>query len=103
MSENIISFPGGKENDESLNPAANAEGRISEAGSGQMGIPGLTADQEKALQVVMSGMSFVLVGIKPTDTGADFFTAIDGNADELRNAADHIAGVVDRLYTKRGL
>ena len=68
-----------------------------------MGIPGLSEDQEKAIQLVASGQSFVLVALSPTDTGADFFTAVDGQADDLRNAHGHLPGVIDRLFERRGI
>ena len=38
------------------------------------------------MQIAMDGMSFVVVGIKPTDSGADFFTAVHGDREDLRNA-----------------
>ena len=60
-------------------------------------------DQEKALQVIMSGMSFVCIGIRPTESGADFFTAVDGDAQELTDAAPHLDGVVDRALRRKGL
>lgn len=63
----------------------------------------LSEDQRKALQIVLSGMSFVIVGIKPTQSGADFFTGIHGDDAELRNAAPHLAGVIERAYTRKGL
>jgi hypothetical protein len=78
-------------------------GRFSPAGSGAVGIPGLTEDQEKAIQIILSGMSFVTVGLRPTGGGADFFNALDGQTDELRNAAPHLAGVVERALRKRGV
>ena len=101
--DNIIDFPGGAESPKKPTTTPPAQGRISPEGSGQLGIPGLTEDQEKAIQLIGSGQAFVLVAISPTDTGADFFTAIDGEADDLRNAGPHLPGVIDRLYSRRGL
>ena len=102
--DNIIDFPGsGKPPQKKPTSQAPARGRISPEGSGALGIPGLSEDQEKAIQLIGSGQPFVLVAISPTDTGADFFTAIDGEADDLRNAGPHLRGVIERLYTRRGL
>lgn len=95
--DKVIAFPGADAT------AAADEARISPAGTGQLGIPGLTADQEKAIQVVMSGMSFVLVGIRPTDSSADFFTALDGDSADLGQARPHLSGVIDRAFQRRGL
>ena len=104
MSDNIIQFPGpAPENnkpDEQAVPAANDSMKQAMAA---MGLPNLTADQEKAIQVVMSGMSFVCIGISPTDGGADFFTAVQGDEDHLRNAQPHLEGVIERAFDKRGI
>lgn len=67
------------------------------------GPDGLTDDQRKAVQLVLSGMAFVCIGIKPTDRGADFFTAVDGDPSDLRNALDHLGGVIERAYGRKGL
>ena len=63
---------------------------------------GLSAEQQKAFQVVLSGMSFVCVGIQPTQAGADFFTAVHGELADLRNASPHLAGVIDRAIARKG-
>ena len=63
----------------------------------------MSEDQQKALGLIMSGASFVLVALKPTEDGCDFFTALHGDAADLRNAQPHLAGVIDRLYARRGL
>jgi hypothetical protein len=67
------------------------------------GLEALTADQRKAIGIVLSGMPFVLVGVKPTQSGADFFTAIGGDATDLRNASAHLPGVIERARSKRGI
>ena len=63
----------------------------------------MTEDQRKAIQVILSGMTFVLIGIKPTDRGADFFTSIHGDATDLRNSQQHLDGVITRALSKRGI
>lgn len=100
--------PGGQASDSSdfisTNDSGPAfSGPVSEPGKGEVGLPGLTADQEKAIQVVMNGMDFVLVGIRPTETGADFFTAMNGDARALYNAMPHLAGVIERAYRRKGI
>lgn len=67
------------------------------------GPDGLTEDQRKAMQIVLSGMSFVVIGIKPSGGGADFFTAVQGDPAELRNAQDHLSGVIERAFSRKGL
>ncbi len=91
MSDKIIRFPG-------LAPAAPAPSATPEIGA-----DGLTEDQRKAVQLVLSGMSFVMIGIKATDRGADFFTAVHGEAADLRNAQPHLDGVIARAYSRKGL
>jgi hypothetical protein len=97
MSDKIIKFPG------SAGAKPSAEAAPSPASAPVRGPDGLTDDQRKAIQVVMSGMPFVLVGIKATDRGADFFTAIEGEPGDLRNAFDHLPGVIERAYGRKGL
>lgn len=96
MSDNIIKFPSSDGNEDQDQDAAGQQASLS-------GIPGLSADQEKAIQVIMSGMSFACVGIKPTDQGADFFTAVEGDASDLRNALPHLEGVIERACDRKGL
>ena len=99
--DKIIRFPGS-----SPGPAKGgkpAKGGVPGAGGAARGADGLTEDQRKAVQIVLSGMPFVLIGIQPTAGGADFFTALGGEAGDLRNAQDHLAGVIDRAFAKRGL
>ena len=95
MSDKIIQFPGkaGKTPTSEEAPAAPA-------------IPGmenLSEDQRKALQLIASGLPFVLIAMQPTARGADFFTALHGEPEDLRNAHPHLPGVIDRLYARKGL
>lgn len=63
----------------------------------------LTTQQQKAIGCIMSGMPFVFIGIKPSDSGVDFFTALHGEDADLRNAQDHLPGVIQRLYVREGI
>jgi DnaJ-class molecular chaperone len=63
----------------------------------------LNEAQTKAFQAILSGMAFVFVGIKPSEKGADFFTSLHGPKEDLRNAHNYIAEVIDRLYEREGL
>lgn len=99
--EKILQFPGAGKRPEAAQakPAAPAKPPT----SSPVGPDGLNDDQRKAMQIVLSGMSFVLVGIKPTTSGADFFTAVSGDASELRNAQDHLGGVIERAFSRKGI
>ncbi len=97
--DKIIRFPGSGPSP--AKPGKPAKG--DPAGKGKRGADGMTEDQRKAVQIVLSGMPFVLIGIQPTASGADFFTALGGEAGDLRNAQDHLAGVIERAFAKRGL
>lgn len=97
--DKIIRFPGG-------GPAADskAKGKAGKAAAAEpVGPDGLTEEQRKAVQLVLSGMSFVLVALKPSERGADFYTALHGDPTDLRNAQPHLAGVIERLYSRKGL
>ncbi len=95
MSENIIRFPGtGDDADEPGAP---------EAPAGPVSWEDLTEDQIKAVQVVLSGMDFVCLGVKPTTSGADFFTAVHGDATVLGQAQPHLSGVIDRAFARKGI
>lgn len=63
----------------------------------------LNASQQKAIQIIASGMAFVLVGIKPDDSGASFHTALNGDHTDLRNAEDHLPAVIGRLFEREGV
>ncbi|MFW5845942.1 MAG: hypothetical protein ACOCXJ_06930 [Planctomycetota bacterium] len=99
MNDNVIQFPGSDEDGEPTERAA----QVSSAGDGSTGIPGLTIDQEKAIRIAVDGMSFVMVGIKPTESGADFFTAVHGLAGTLQDAGPHLDGVIQRALQRMGL
>ncbi|MBA3939037.1 MAG: hypothetical protein H0X38_16445 [Planctomycetes bacterium] len=103
--DKIIRFPGSGPGPAKPGKAAKGEAASKEKGKGETarGVDGLTEDQRKAVQIVLSGMPFVLIGIQPTASGADFFTALGGEAGDLRNAQDHLAGVIERAFAKRGL
>lgn len=95
--EKILKFPGAAKRPEP------APAKPAKAEAPAVGPDGLTEDQRKAVQIVLSGMSFVLIGIKPTGGGADFFTAVSGDPTELRNAQDHLGGVIDRAFARKGI
>jgi hypothetical protein len=63
----------------------------------------LTEQQQKAVSCILSGMTFVFIGIQPSDSGADFFTALHGEDADLRNAQDHLPDVISRLYVREGI
>ncbi len=94
--DKILRFPGA-----AARPDAKA--KVAKAVEAPAGPDGLTDDQRKAMQIVLSGMSFVVIGIKPSGGGADFFTAVQGDPTELRNAQDHLGGVIERALARKGI
>ncbi len=94
MTDKIIRFPGAGPKS-AATPAAPATPAI--------GPDGMSDEQRKAIGIIVSGMPFVLVGIKGTDRGADFFTAVAGEPSDLRNALPHLAGVIERAFERKGL
>lgn len=84
--------------------------------------PGMAADAVppemlRAVALVLSGLPFVLVAMRPTEprgdgfapttqaraTGSDFLTVLHGDRDVLQAVRDALPGVVERLYTRNGL
>ena len=64
----------------------------------------LTPDQQKAIGIILSGATFICIGIEqPASGGADFFTACHGDEGYLRNAEDHLPGVIHRLFVRKGI
>jgi hypothetical protein len=96
--DKIIRFPGGASDGKRGEPEPPPPGAEAAAQ-----LEGLDADQRKAIGIILSGMPFVLVGIKPTQSGADFFTALAGDAADLRNARPHLEGVIDRAFGRKGI
>ena len=90
MNENIINFPGG---------AGRNDKDASEPFSGDPD----NAARTKAMHIIMSGMDFVCIGVRPTDDGADFFTAVADSGDTLRDAEPHLPGVIGRALDREGL
>ena len=94
--DKIIRFPG-------LAGAAKKPPVAEAPAASEVGPDGMTEHQRKAMQCILSGMSFVFVGIKPTQTGADFYTAVHGDHGDLRNSLDHLPGVIERAYSRAGV
>ena len=89
--DKILQFPGTKQPEPVLiRPNAREDGTLTEA-------------QQKAIHCLLSGMTFVFVGVQPTDSGCDFFTACDGDKDALRNAEDHLPGTISKLFVRCGV
>jgi hypothetical protein len=74
----------------------------------------VSEQQRKAIELILSGMPYVLVACRETvdgrrakpgetATGCDFLTTLDGNREVLRNAKEHLPGVIDLLYGRSGI
>lgn len=65
----------------------------------------LPPDLMKTLEIINRGLPFVIIGIRPTTSGADFLTAAFAGANpaDLRNAAPHLHKVLDGLLSRKGL
>ena len=102
--DKILRFPGANSRPVEKNGRPNSKApEPTLSSTAAPGPDGLTEDQRKAMQIVLSGMSFVVIGIKPSGGGADFFTAVQGDPAELRNAQDHLSGVIERAFSRKGL
>jgi hypothetical protein len=90
---------------------------VTEVKSSQVPMPIMDERQEKAMRLILSGLPFVLVVIRPTKpegekyvpckpeeaTGADFFTVIRGDKDTLLGSKHNLPDVIDRGYNREGL
>jgi hypothetical protein len=107
MGDKVIQFPGaaGRQPPEPPKRRAKTDAKPPADAAVPAGIDAkdLSEDQRKALQIVLSGMPFVAIGIKSTGSGADFFTALHGEPADLRNAAPHLAGVIERALGRKGI
>ena len=101
----VIRFPGafGKAAKSTPSTTAKPAPAAMAADPAALGADGLTDEQRKGIQIILGGMTFVLIGIKPTERGADFFTAVHGDATELRNAQGHLEGVIARAFSRKGI
>jgi hypothetical protein len=99
---NIIRFPGAKVLgiDPAL-PGAESTGVVLRTPDGKL--VELDEAQARALSVVTSGHPFLLIGIKPTPTGADIFSAVHGDPEELRKIHPKLLEVIDRAYARAGV
>lgn len=95
MSEdNVIMFPGVKKNDEEvlIPPPQIENGQII-----------LSQAQQKAMNIVVSGMPFIVIGILPTGNGADIFSSLGGNKEELIKVYNKLGEILERAYEKENL
>ena len=95
----IIQFPGAKAPEPSPQKPVFEEPQIRLMD----GTPA-SVDQQKAIGIILSGATFICIGIEqPASGGADFFTACHGDEGYLRNAEDHLPGVIHRLFVRKGI
>ncbi len=104
--EKIIRFPGGANGKPKPKGTAKDAAPPAAPATAAGGVPdlhALTPDQKKAMEIVLSGMAFVMVGIRPTPSGADFWTALQGEPADLRNAQSSLDSVISRAYVRKGI
>ena len=90
--DNIIEFPVFKKPEEILRPPKVIDGQIQ-----------LSQAQQKAVNIVISGMPFIVVGILPTVGGADIFSALGGNKEELIKVYHKLGEILERAYEQENL
>lgn len=90
--DNIIEFPVFKKPEEILQPPKVIDGQIQ-----------LSQAQQKAVNIVISGMPFIVVGILPTVSGADIFSALGGNKEELIKVYHKLGEILERAYEQENL
>jgi hypothetical protein len=100
--DNVIKFPGAKGQRPPSPPESSQTAPVPEGRPRQQQVKA-SEDQAKAIQMILSGLPFVFIAIRPTGDGADFYTALHGDPTDLRNAHEHLPGVIDRLYERKGL
>jgi hypothetical protein len=90
--DNVIMFPGFKKNEVAIPPPQVIDGQIQ-----------LSQAQQKAMNIIISGMPFVVIGIYPIRNGADIFSSLGGNKEELIKAYDKLGEILERAYEKENL
>ena len=60
-------------------------------------------DVNKALHIVFCGMPYLLIGLRPTATGSDIFTIIQGDPEQWRKIRPQLSDVIDRAYQREGI
>lgn len=63
----------------------------------------LNEDQAKAIGLILGGLPFVFVAFKPTATGCDFFSACNGQPQDLTDHYLELPGMIEALYKRKGL
>jgi hypothetical protein len=58
---------------------------------------------EEQGMAILAGTSFIFIGLKPSDKGMDFYTAMHGDPADLSMVQDDLPDVIGRLYTKKGI
>lgn len=109
MADNIIRFPGAKAplpSKEELGydpalPGAESTGVVLRTPDGKLVT--LSESQAKALSVVLSGHPFLVIGIKPTSTGADIFSVVHGDHEELKKIRPKLPELIDRAFDRAGV
>jgi len=99
MTEKIIQFPGARRGDVEVAEGQRKNGPLPEKVKDPL--EGLSEDQRKAIGLIFGGATFILVALKPTPTGCDFYTALHGDHADLRNAHGELPAVIDRLYARK--
>lgn len=99
MNEKIIQFPGAVPKEEIKEEEHTHILRNEETGEEVK----LTQDQQKAMNIILSQTTFILIGFVPSPSGCDFYTALHGDKEVLANAKDSLIDVIGRLYAKRNI
>jgi hypothetical protein len=63
----------------------------------------MDADQLKALDLIIKGLPFVFIAMKPTPNGCDFYSACSGPAQDLTDHYVELPAMIKSLYQRKGL
>jgi hypothetical protein len=99
VNDRIIQFPGAAKPPEAPAPKPGRGETPEERNQQATRAAGFLFDyvQTEALSAV------IVIGIRPTPTGGDFFTEVIGDPTDLRNALGALPGVIERAYARKGI
>lgn len=66
-------------------------------------VPPEQVNKNKALHIVLCGSPYLLIGLRPTDTGSDVFTVSQGDSEQWRQIRPQLDAIIDRAYAREGI
>lgn len=66
-------------------------------------VPPEQVNKNRALHIVLCGSPYLVIGLRPTETGSDVFTVIQGDPEQWRQIRPQLDAIIDRAYAREGI